>query len=105
MDEDTSGTARAAEDLFKRARQHLDRVERALDEAAKRLAEGHEERNVTSLIHSYHKALQTILDMEMELERRRKGAVGGAGQFTLDLAAARREIERRLARLRDCDGD
>lgn len=87
-------------DLIARARALLKRVEAALQEAADRLAHEPEVRQVQSVLGTYHKALQTVLDMEDRIVSRQR-STEGAGASRLDLDAARSEIGRRLARLRD----
>ncbi|WP_157982117.1 hypothetical protein [Oceanicella sp. SM1341] len=56
------------------------------------------------LIRSHHKALQTVIDIEVSLEKRSKEP-GGAGAGALDLDAARTEVWRRVARLQGAGGD
>ncbi|QDL93087.1 hypothetical protein FDP22_15625 [Paroceanicella profunda] len=56
------------------------------------------------LIRSHHKALQTVIDIEVSLEKRSR-EIGGASEGVLDLDAARAEVWRRLARLQGTGGD
>lgn len=50
-------------------------------------------------------ALQTVLNERATIDKLRKQELGAAGAGTFDLAAARNEIGRRLACLRDAGGD
>jgi len=56
-----------------------------------------------SILQSYQKALQTLIAIESDIEKRRNEERGG-GSSELDLDAARREILGRIAVLRDAGG-
>lgn len=55
--------------------------------------------SLTNTIHMNQKALQSVLDQEAELHGTAEGAQ--PGREVIDLAEARAEIDRRLARLRE----
>ncbi|MCC6007599.1 MAG: hypothetical protein JJU40_07965 [Rhodobacteraceae bacterium] len=100
MTEETSSRVAPDCDLIARARALLHRVEEALREGADRLREEPEARQIQSILGTYHKALLTVIDMEDRIVSRQRNTEG-AGPGRLDLEAARAEIGRRLACIRD----
>ena len=80
-------------DLMSALADEIDRL-RALKGATDEIAEA---RRLDDLIRRNQKALQSVLDWQLSMERRRDGP--SAGKEVIDLEAARREITRRIARL------
>lgn len=91
---------RATEDLYRE-------VACELAEATRKLRDGElgEVRTAVQAVKDLRAAFQMVMDERTRVDKLRKqvaGVAGGAGE--LDLAAARDEIGRRLARLRDAGG-
>jgi hypothetical protein len=80
----------------------------ALADAIGLLRSGHEDERGAkareALLKSHYRALQQVIAIEVRLGKR-NAEHGGTGAVELDLAAARDEIHRRLARLRSTGGD
>lgn len=77
-----------------------ERLERILDDdlqSGGTVLKGDKMKEVTSLIHSTHKAMQTVGDIEAKLTG--KAASQIPDPPCIDMEEARAEIERRLARL------
>ena len=63
-----------------------------------------EARERLEVIRLHQKALQTVIDLEVGIEKRGRQDAAPAGE-ELDLAAAREEIERRISGIRASLGD
>lgn len=97
----TGRSLKAAEGLFACLCSDLDR-ERARLSAALEAGDADCPRVIADLARQTQKALQTVLELQVRLGRETEAA-GNVAQGTLDLEAARDEIESRLARLVACD--
>jgi hypothetical protein len=93
----TRRALKAAEGLFASLCADLDRERARLAEATE-TGDAERPRAVAALARETQKALRTLLELELRLMREGETAPG-AGAGTMDLGAARDEIEGRLARL------
>jgi len=107
MTTETPDGGSRAEEILGRARRHHAEIGSVLEQALMRMKQGEEAdmRAFSATIQAYWKSLQTVLEREIELEKRAfeqgERLRGGA----LDLEAARAEVGRRLACLKAARGD
>jgi hypothetical protein len=84
------------EGLYREAAEELVRVVRGLRAGASPDAKG-----ASQAVKDLRAALQMVMEERTRVEKLRRQVAGAVGAGTLDLDAARDEIGRRLARLRD----
>lgn len=96
----------AANDLISQTLQHYDRAVRDFSETLSRIEAGDLTRakEAVALAKDLKAALQAALDERTRVERLRKTDAGIVHDYALDFDAARAEIGRRLACLRDAAG-
>lgn len=91
-----------AEEILGRARRHYAEISAALEAALERMKQDQDGdlRAFSAAVQAHWKSLQTVLEREIELEKRaiERGEAGRAG--AIDLEAARAEVGRRLACLK-----
>lgn len=96
----------AAQELLAAAERHFERTIAAVDDIINEVRAGQTARakELRGALGEMGKALQTAFDERAKVEKRIKSETGGAGGYALDFDAARVEIGRRLACLRDARG-
>ena len=97
----------AAEDMLLRAKDHYRDTSLALKAANERLQalDTDEAKKIGDLLRIHWKALQTTIELEIEVEKRNRERAGTVHGYALDLTAARTEVGRRLACLKAASGD
>ncbi|MEZ5913086.1 MAG: hypothetical protein R3D84_13470 [Paracoccaceae bacterium] len=89
--------------LIAETEEHLIRTAELLNAVIKDIGAGKfgQAKELTGILSSLEKALQAAFHERMRVEKLRNSTGGAAGAGALDFDAARAEIGRRLARLRD----
>ena len=107
MTDETPPTGTRTEVLLRDAAVLYRETSEALREAADVLKANAdpEVRRIADLVKDHWKAMQTTLQLEIDLEKRDRERAGIVHGYALDLDAARREIGRRLACLKTAGGD
>lgn len=90
---------RATEGLYRDAAEDLARVMKALKSGRTDDAKA-----AAQAVRDLKTAFQLVMDERTRVDKLRKQVAGVAGEHALDFDAARDEIGRRLARLRDAGG-
>lgn len=92
-----------AEDILSIAEKHFGRMLHRAEEIIEMLEEENNDvsKEAAVRIRDLGKAMQTTLDERSKLEKLRKHTAGIVHEYALDFDAARDEIGRRMARLRD----
>ena len=90
----------ATEDLYRQAAEDLVLAQRKL-----RQGSVDEVKAAAQAVKDLKAAFQLVMDERTRIEKLRKQIAGSVGTGSLDMDAARDEIGRRLARLRDAGGD
>ena len=92
-----------ADALLLAARAHYAEISAALRDGLSALREG-DDKQLTAFsqaVNAYWKAIQSSYEREVDLEKRNRERAGIARAYALDLDAARAEIGRRLACLKE----
>ena len=93
-----------AETMLRRAHGQYARLSVLLDEAQNRLQEdleGADPKEISALISSHFKSFQSTFELEVKLEKCIQERAGIVNGYAVDLDAARTEIGRRLACLKN----
>lgn len=99
MTNDFPGNREANLKLLRAAKRQFEDVRGAMRATVKRLKAGSDDTVPTAQIMAFHKALQTVIDIETNLAKRSQDISGGDGACALDLDDARREIVERLTKI------
>lgn len=99
---DGEGVQPCPDELLLQARAHFAMMRDAIAALCERIRAGDstEEKRIEPALRAFAKAMQTALDLEIDLEKRIRQRRGETGAVEIDLDAAKAEIRSRLARLR-----
>ena len=92
-----------ADELLRAARVHYAEISAALRDGLSTLKDGDDKHLSTfsQAVNAYWKAIQSSYEREVDLEKRERERAGIARAYAVDLDAARAEIGRRLACLKE----
>ena len=92
-----------SEELLRNARRHYAEITDALEMALQRInqSDDKEMRAFSSAVQAHWRSYLNVHEREVELEKRDRERSGIVESYAIDLGAARAEVGRRLARLRD----
>ncbi len=96
----------AAEAMLSDAKRHFENINQAHQDGLDKLADSADRdvRAYSSLAQLHWKAMQSVLERQHELNRINREKAGIVHGYALDLDAARTEVGRRLACLKDASG-